>query len=242
MERKCLKNPSTWKTHTNSLCVVSEKRNRLNKTCPDAEKISIYTYCSSLGMETQLLSAATNRKCRNLTKIAKNTSKNEEHTPTHPFPFFCSPNTSSTFPLKPTQLPLSVAAAAQPRGCARAALPSLPWAVPKGREVSPRAREGHSTLWGWTEQDRSCSGHTESARCFLTVQQIPVFTGKGFRLPRCSCCLSLTQGLREKEKQLGTPGAAKDRGAAPPCGTRTPAGHGKGLKFDFSLKASFQLI
>lgn len=83
----------------------------------------------------------------------------------------------------------------------------------------------------------------ESARCFLTssVQQIPPSCEKGFKVLRCSWCLSLTQGLMEKEKQLGTPGAAKDGGAAQLCGTRIPAGYGKGLKFDFSLKPSFQL-
>lgn len=37
MERKCLKNYSTWKTHKNCPCVVLEQSNELNKTCPDAE-------------------------------------------------------------------------------------------------------------------------------------------------------------------------------------------------------------
>lgn len=51
-----------------------------------------------------------------------------------------------------------------------------------------------------------------------------------------------TSGSQGKEKQLGTAGAAKDGGADQLCGTGIPVGYKKGLRFDFSLKPSFQLI
>lgn len=193
MERKCLKNSSTWKTHTNSLCVVSEQRNRLNKTCPDAEKISTYTYCSSPGMETQLTSAATNRNSRNLTKIGKNTSKNEEHTPNHPFPSFRSPTLGEHLKLpKATQLlsqllllqlsPEVVPGQPLPsRGCSQGQ-----GRVPKGREEFPSPQiPGRATAaaphWGRAGQGEVAGA--EPARCFLTMQQIPLSRGKGSGFP-----------------------------------------------------------
>lgn len=94
-------------------------------------------------------------------------------------PFLLQPQRSaSTLSLKPSQLPLPPAPAAQPRRlCQGCPFPPLPWVgivssggFPKGTQTGRGATATTYCGRGRTGEVGSWSRHAEPARCFLTIQ------------------------------------------------------------------------
>lgn len=144
MERKCLKNSSTWKMHTNSLC---EQRNRLNKTCPDAEKSADTQIVVVLAWKLSSFQQLPREKAGICLKLQR----------THPK----TRSTPQAIPSLPSQHspPSPVPPSCSSRGlCQGSPFPPPAPGVP--RWSNP----------GGAEELRGCPGHAEPAGCFLTAQ------------------------------------------------------------------------
>lgn len=206
MERKCLKNSSTWKTHTNSLCVVSEQRNWTKPAL--MQKKSAYTHVVVvLAWKLSSFQQLPTEKTGILLKNAKKCIQKWGAHPRRTFAFLLQPQHSgSTFPLEPTQLPLPLPLQLSP--CPALGMQELPQACRICQDVPWPWRICQDLPWAC----RSCPGHGGSAHCFLPGQQSPVPLGRGSGLVPVP-----DSGSHGKEKQPGTGGAQGTEGQPSPA-------------------------